>query len=100
MGGEWSVLVFFHSNFACFLFFTGGNLGETKVPEVYDYLDDEILKNIDHVNVEAMEQVTEETEEVSATLEMDTELVEAMRILGENDLNGSYPLIVLLRPAF
>jgi hypothetical protein len=55
------------------------------VPEVYDFLNDESLQNID-VNVEAMEQVTIETETVSATLEMDPEpeVAVATKLLGED----------------
>ena len=66
-------------------YFTTRNMEvEARVPEVYDFMDDEGLSNID-VNVEAIEQVTLETETSPVLLEMDTEeVVIAAKLLGED----------------
>ena len=48
-------------------------------------MNDESLQNID-VNVEAMEEVTLETETASAIVEIDAEVAVATKLLGENFL--------------
>jgi hypothetical protein len=53
--------------------------------EVYDHLDNKDLMAID-VNVDAMEEVTEETEDI---MEMDPELFEVMKIMHKDISTGS-----------
>lgn len=53
---------------------------ETEAPEVHDFLNDEMLEDID-VNVEAMERVTEETERPLPESELDPEVLEATKLL-------------------
>lgn len=63
---------------------------ETEAPEVQDFLNDEMLEDID-VNVEAMERVTEETERPLAESELDPDVLEATKLLMRPRHQASVP---------
>jgi hypothetical protein len=87
LGREWSALARFYLNSTPYFVADDPGPGvETKVQDVYDFLNDESLADID-VNVEAMEQVAVETESASKRLEMDTDsdLEVVIKLLGEED---------------
>ncbi|KIM49947.1 hypothetical protein M413DRAFT_6756 [Hebeloma cylindrosporum] len=58
----------------------GENEADTEAQEVHDFLNDEMLEDID-INIEAMERVTKETEKAVAESEQDPEVREATKLL-------------------
>lgn len=79
-----NILVFF----SIFWSYTGGSTKAVPTAlevEVYDHLDNKDLEAID-INVDAMEEVTQETEN---TVEMDSELLDVMGLMHKDITTGS-----------